>query len=133
MPKRLVVIDLAIENHPDGAIFIRDWLVASGKVDDAKAPHAEPHRALHKEAFVIRTAVPNLVAHRLDDRLLRFASKGEIPPIPHMTYFHYDCTAEGLRVGLHAGAVTEAASVSPDPQAFRLAVEAACRPQYVLL
>ena len=79
LPKRLVVVDLAVENDPDGAVLIRDRLVAARKVDDAEAPHAETHGAFGVEALIVGPAMPDLVAHRLDDELLRYASKREIP------------------------------------------------------
>ena len=36
-----VVVDLAVEDHPDGAVFVANRLVAAGEVDDAQAAHAE--------------------------------------------------------------------------------------------
>jgi hypothetical protein len=40
-PQILEVVDLAIEDDPHGAVFVRHRLVAAGEVDDRQAPEAE--------------------------------------------------------------------------------------------
>ena len=62
----LVVVNLAVENNPDGAVFIGDRLMASGEVDDAQSPHTDRATAIDMETFVVGPAMDDLVAHRLD-------------------------------------------------------------------
>jgi len=35
-----IVVDLAVEDHPNGPVFVRDGLAAGGEIDDAEAAHA---------------------------------------------------------------------------------------------
>lgn len=58
-----MIVDLTIENNPDGSVFIADGLMAGGQVDDAEAAHAEANHALGEDAVVVGTAVDNRVAH----------------------------------------------------------------------
>src|SRR5450755_2221556 len=60
------VVNLAVENHPDGSVFVRNGLVAGAQVDNAEPPHPEPATAVQVIAFVVRTAIPYLIAHRTD-------------------------------------------------------------------
>lgn len=62
-----MVIDLTIENDPDGLVFVRDRLVTGGEVDDAKAAHADADLTIMVDALVIRTAVRDYVAHLAKD------------------------------------------------------------------
>ena len=41
LSQQLEVINLAIEDHPHRAIFIRQWLMTVVQVDDAQAAHPE--------------------------------------------------------------------------------------------
>ena len=41
-PQLAVVVDLAVEHHPDGAVFVANRLLAGLEVDDAQPAHAEP-------------------------------------------------------------------------------------------
>jgi hypothetical protein len=61
-----IIVDLAVEDHPNGSVFVRDRLPAGGQIDDAEAPHAQAHAPFDPIALVIRAAVPDLVAHGLD-------------------------------------------------------------------
>ncbi len=63
-----IIVDLAVEHHPHGSVFVRDGLPAHGQIDDAEAPHAHAHAPVNPVALVIRAAMPDLVAHRLDLR-----------------------------------------------------------------
>jgi hypothetical protein len=40
-PQVAVVVDLAVEDDPDGAILVADRLLAVVEIDDAQPPHAE--------------------------------------------------------------------------------------------
>src|SRR5262249_32227107 len=68
----LVLVDLAVEDDPDAAIFIGDGLVAGIEVDDGEAAHTDGAAAIDIDAFLIGAAVANLAAHRANRRLFRF-------------------------------------------------------------
>src|SRR4029450_11434959 len=40
-PQGREVVDLAVQHRPDGAVFVREWLVTALNVDDAEAAGAE--------------------------------------------------------------------------------------------
>ena len=63
LPEFLVVVDLAVEDHPDGPVFVRDGLVAGAEIDDAEAAHADAARAVGVDAFVVRAAMADDVGH----------------------------------------------------------------------
>src|SRR5437899_586728 len=63
------VVDLAVEYDPDRAIFIEDWLVSAGNVDDAETPHSQPRILLRKQAFIVRPAMHDCLAHAMDGNL----------------------------------------------------------------
>src|SRR6476469_6143841 len=63
LPEFLVVVDLAVKDHPDRPIFIRDRLMASAEIDDAEASHTYATRAVGVDAFIVRAAVPDEVGH----------------------------------------------------------------------
>jgi hypothetical protein len=60
------IINFAVEDYPDGSIFVEDGLVASGKVNDAEPAHSQPGVILDEDAFVIRTAIHDRLAHAVD-------------------------------------------------------------------
>src|ERR1017187_134669 len=60
------VVDFAIENHPDTSVLVENWLVPSSQIDDAKAAHTEARAIFDENAFVIRTAVHNSLAHAVN-------------------------------------------------------------------
>ena len=62
----LEVVNLAVEDHPDGSVFVGNGLVAGAEIDDAEPPHADPAAAVDVIAFVVRSAMPDLIAHRAD-------------------------------------------------------------------
>src|SRR5258708_8518674 len=57
------VVDLAVVNDPGAAVFIEDWLVAAGEVDDAEAAHAETSAVGNIKSPSVGAAVHDLVAH----------------------------------------------------------------------
>src|SRR5450432_1485037 len=61
--QRLVIVDLAVEDHPERAVLIRNGLMAGAEVNDAETAHADGAAAFDMEAFVVRTAMANPVAH----------------------------------------------------------------------
>ena len=78
LAKFFIVVNLAVEDHPYGAIFIRNRLMPGSKIDDAQPSHANPARTLYVKPFIVGTAVPNHIAHRLHNGLACFAVPLEI-------------------------------------------------------
>ena len=64
--KLLIVIDFAVEHDPYRTVFIRNRLMTGVEIDNAQAPHADRAIAIYVIAFVIRTAMPDRIAHRPD-------------------------------------------------------------------
>src|SRR5580692_9934042 len=60
------VVNLAVEDHPDGSILVEHWLVASRQVDDTEAAHSQPSAVFDEDSFVIRSAVHDGLAHAVD-------------------------------------------------------------------
>src|SRR4051812_10757925 len=58
-----VVINFAIEDDPDRAVLVMDWLLAGRQIDDREPPHAECDARHDATSFVIRTAVADRRAH----------------------------------------------------------------------
>ncbi len=70
-PEFLIVVDLAVENHPDSLILVGDWLVAAVEIDDAEAAHPNGAASLDVEAFIVGSPMPNLIAHGPDGAQIR--------------------------------------------------------------
>jgi hypothetical protein len=67
-PEFQVVVDLAAEYDPHGAIFVVNRLVACGQIDDAQPTHAKTHTRFNVNPFVVGTAMADDVAHRVNQR-----------------------------------------------------------------
>ena len=65
-PQLLVVVDLAVEDDPDGAVLVRDRLEAVAQIDDAEAAHADGDAVADVDALIVGTAVRHDAAHRAD-------------------------------------------------------------------
>src|SRR2546428_6701167 len=61
----LEVVDLAVEDHPDGAVFVRQRLMTGVQINDAEPPHAQSDVVADKEAAVIRSPMRDGRAHAL--------------------------------------------------------------------
>src|SRR5205085_11922119 len=59
-----VVVDLAVLDDDDGAVLVRDRLVAGVEVDDRQAAGGEPDRAVDEHSVRIGAAVRERRAHR---------------------------------------------------------------------
>jgi predicted amidohydrolase len=57
------IVDFAIEDDPRVAILIEDGLVAAAQVNDAEAAHAQTRAIRDEDAFIIRAAVDDAIAH----------------------------------------------------------------------
>ena len=60
----LVVVDLAVEDDADRAIFVEHRLLPAGQIDDAEAAHAERHAIRDVDALFIGPAMHHHPAHR---------------------------------------------------------------------
>src|SRR5204862_3906551 len=62
-PEFAIVVDLAVEDDDDAAVFVVDRLPSAGQVDDAQPARAEPDVAVEIHALVVRPAVPDARQH----------------------------------------------------------------------
>jgi hypothetical protein len=62
-----VVIDFAVEGHPDRPIFVGQGLAAARHVDDAQPDMAESRLRVAVDSFSIRAAMAHDIQHALDD------------------------------------------------------------------
>src|SRR5436190_12315857 len=77
-----IIENFAVENDPQGFVFVGDRLAASAKVDDAEAGAAQGGLAIEQNAEFIRAAMPQLgehlahiaLSHRLLPRAVEHAS-----------------------------------------------------------
>src|SRR5687767_3388808 len=72
--KLLEVVDLSIEDDPDGGFRIGHRLMSEGEIDDRQTSKAEPERALNQVALIVRAAMDDRRGHPADglrvDRLV---------------------------------------------------------------
>src|ERR1019366_5893402 len=70
------VVNLAVENVPGAASFVENGRIASGKVDDGEAAHAEASAVGGVESLVVGAALHDLLAHVVGEsvRDVAFAS-----------------------------------------------------------
>src|SRR5437667_7550323 len=60
------IVDLAVEDDPDRAIFVKDGLMSAVQIDNAKTPHTESYAIFDIYALVIRTTMHDLLAHAMN-------------------------------------------------------------------
>jgi hypothetical protein len=58
-----VVVNLAVERHPDAAVLVRHRLLARGQVDDAQPAMGEGGRRVAVKAGLVRSAMREAIAH----------------------------------------------------------------------
>src|SRR5690348_14707563 len=63
-----VVVDLAVVDYVQRTVFVGHRLMTGGDVDDTQAAMAQTDVAVDEEPFVVRTAMPDDVAHRFELR-----------------------------------------------------------------
>src|SRR5688572_18656262 len=78
-PQLAVVIDLSVEDDPFRSVFISDRLAAAREIDDAQAAHPQRCAAIDHEADVVGPAVPDRVAHRVNEARVRGALAAREP------------------------------------------------------
>src|SRR3989304_3534955 len=87
-PNLLEVVDLAIEDRPDGLPFIRHRLLAGGQIDDREAAHAQPDLVRGVVAIIIRAAMPQAGRHSPQGGIIPARSgtgRGETPDAAPLT------------------------------------------------
>src|SRR6266699_3828278 len=65
--QRLVVVDFAIEDHPERAVLVAHGLVAGGEIHDAEPAHADADAILRIDPLVVRPAMGHNVTHLAQD------------------------------------------------------------------
>ena len=63
LPERFEVVDLAIEDDPDRAVFVRHGLVPAAQVDDRQPAMPERDGAVDVQTCIVRPPVSQDVAH----------------------------------------------------------------------
>src|SRR5436189_4278817 len=58
-----IVVNLAVENNPRGAILIVNRLVAALEIDDRQATHCQTDALTKIEAVIVRPTVTNCAVH----------------------------------------------------------------------
>jgi len=58
-----VVVDLTVEDHPDGAVLVRERLLPRAQIDDAEATVGERGVRIAVQSGFVRPAVRDDVAH----------------------------------------------------------------------
>ncbi len=69
-PQLQVVVDLAVENNPGAAVLVVNWLLTPGKIDNREPAHAQADGPVDVESVVIRTAMPDGIAHAPQQRFI---------------------------------------------------------------
>src|SRR5215471_6972288 len=59
----LVIVNFAIKNDPNGAVFVGKRLVPPAQIDNRKASETQSDRAFHVIPFVVRAAMNDRVRH----------------------------------------------------------------------
>src|ERR1700692_372555 len=66
-PEQLVVINLSVTNYPGRTILIPYRLMSRCEVDNTQPAHPDSARTVRQDAFVIRPAMHDLLAHGMHD------------------------------------------------------------------
>ena len=72
----LVVVDLAVLDDVDGAVLVRDRLVAALEVDDREPARREPDAALQEHAVRVGAAMDERCAHLGQPARVHGAARG---------------------------------------------------------
>ncbi len=80
-----IVVDLAVENDPGGAILVVDGLLPAFQVDDGEAAHGEADRAVDVKTVVVRPAMADRLVHAGQQRFVNgLPSFRTNPTMPHI-------------------------------------------------
>ena len=69
-----VVVNLAVENYPGGAILVVYWLLTTREVDDRQASHPQADWTVEIEAILVRPTMLDCVAHTRHQHIINFFS-----------------------------------------------------------
>ena len=58
-----IIVNLAIEDYPNGFFCVRHRLMTAGQIDDGKPAESEANGAIEKVALIIRPAMDNRLGH----------------------------------------------------------------------
>src|SRR2546425_9607313 len=58
-----IVVDLAVENNPGGAVLIMNRLLSVREIDDREPPHRQSHPIAEIETVIVRTTMTNRLVH----------------------------------------------------------------------
>src|SRR5215216_369148 len=67
----LEVIDFAVEDDRDCAVFAGDRLSATREINDGEASHSERNAVFYEKTVIVRTAMPYTIAHALEQASTR--------------------------------------------------------------
>ena len=87
-----IIVNFAVEHHPELAVFIRERLMPAGQIDDAQAAETQAQASVDENAFIIRAAMNDGFVHPMDE-LLR---DGLVP----LVFENAADSAHGLRANL---------------------------------
>jgi hypothetical protein len=59
-----VIINLAVENDPEGTVLITQRLMAAAEIDNGQPAVAEPRHPIDVKPLVVGSAMPEDVGHR---------------------------------------------------------------------
>src|SRR3990172_8764586 len=68
LAQRAVVVDLAVQDEPQRAVFVGERLLAAFEVDDAQAAEAQAGVGAREEAVAVRAAVAEGGRHPAEER-----------------------------------------------------------------
>lgn len=69
----LIVVDFAVEDDTDTLIFVIQWLLSGGEVNDGKAAVAETDAGLDMQATFVGAAVELRLVHTMENRTINVA------------------------------------------------------------
>jgi hypothetical protein len=92
VPQFLVVVDLAVEDHPDGPVLVCHGLLAAIEVDDAEPPHAQSDAVANIDALLIGSSMSHRPAHGPD---VVFLHLGSVPSDNSSDTAHKGCLVLG--------------------------------------
>ena len=104
-PEIAVVVDFAVEDRPDRAVFVRQRLPAAFQVDDAQPPVDQDGSTIRVHAGIVRTAMGRDVPH-----LKRAPGRAVVQPIwghNSRNSAHERCRSSSKRGAISQSAVPE--------------------------
>src|ERR1700727_1243661 len=66
-PELGIVVNLSVQQHPDGSVFVRKRLVSTFYVDNRESPVPQSHSRTCKNPGIVGSTVAERVVHPLND------------------------------------------------------------------